>query len=263
MKNLKNAVASILDSNTFKKELAAVNALQICYHKLCNNLCFDDSLTGNKETIVSGGVALSSKHAKDCLEDSIRTARFLKGIYKALMVAKARFKKEKITILYAGCGPLGTLIIPLLHLFSDDDIEIILLDIHQTSINSVIKIVKELGYESYINKYLVADATKYKHPKNKFLHVVISETMDRALVKEPQVEIIKNLSKQLVSNGIFVPEKIKVNRGYSSFSKEYVFNSFLNEDKLKNNFKTKIEELFSITKDIDSDAPYENETHPL
>ena len=108
---------------------------------------------------------------------------------------------------------------PLLHLFNSYEIEIILLDIYQTSINSVKKNVKTLSYQSYIKEYLIEDATIYKHSKENSLHMIITESMDKALIKEPQVEIIRNLGKQLVSNGTFIPEEIE--RGYSFLQKNF------------------------------------------
>ena len=91
-------------SKTIEEEINAVTILINNY----KYLIFEDSLRENNETVINGDVALSSKDARDCLEDPIRTVRFLKGIYRALLVLKERFKNEKITILYAGCGLFGT-----------------------------------------------------------------------------------------------------------------------------------------------------------
>ncbi len=259
--NFPKIVDDILNSKTITEEINSAKALQFFFNELIsNNILSEFFLKENNGTVIKGGIALSSKEAKDCIEDPIRTVRFLKGIFAALIEAKERFKNEKIRILYAGCGPLGTLIIPLLHLFSSEDIEVILLDIHQTSIDSVKKIVEKLGYKSYIKRYVVTDATLYKHSIKSSLHVIISETMDRALAKEPQVEITKNLAKQLVNKGIFIPEKIKVERGYSFFAKEYVFNSEIDIEKLKSNGITKKQKLFSITSKIDTNSPFFYET---
>ncbi|MEO9570635.1 MAG: class I SAM-dependent methyltransferase [Polaribacter sp.] len=268
MKNLEESftkgVAAILTSKTIKEEIIAVDILIDNYKTLFSDLFISNSIIDNKETITNGGIALSLEHARDCLEDPIRTARFLKGIYKAILVAQDRFVDKKISILYAGCGPLGTLIIPLLHLFSWDEIEVILLDIHETSIDAVKKNIKKLEYEAYIKEYLVADATKYKHQKEGSLQMIITETMDKALTNEPQVEITRNLGNQLAANGIFIPEKIEIQKGYSFFAKEFIFNpkeggSKLNQKELKVE-SCNTEKLFSITKKIESLNLYSFET---
>ncbi|MFK8059180.1 MAG: hypothetical protein AB8B78_03720 [Polaribacter sp.] len=262
--NFKKPIEAIINSNTIDKEIITVNILVDTYNKLCEDLFLDDLIEENKKTTINGGIALSSKHAKDCLEDPIRTARFLKGVYKALLVAKERFKNEKITILYAGCGPLGPLIVPLLHLFSPDEIEIVLLDIHQNSIDSVKKIITELKYKAYIKEYIVADATIFVYPKDKPLHIIITETMDKALTKEPQVEITRNLGKQLIDDGIFIPKKIEIKKGYSFFAKEVIFN--LNDgfskliQKKQQEEKSNSTNLFSITNKIDSLNSFSFET---
>ena len=71
---------------------------------------------------VQGGVALSPRHAKECLYDYIRTARFIKGVYKAINSAKEKFVDEVLEVVYAGCGPLATLIIPLLSYYDSKKI---------------------------------------------------------------------------------------------------------------------------------------------
>lgn len=47
--------------------------------------------------------------------------------------------------------------------------------------------------------------------------MVITKTMDKVLTKEPQVEITRNLGKQLINNGIFIPEKIEIKRDIHFF----------------------------------------------
>ena len=256
--NFLKSVKLLLDSKSIKEELKSVN--DFIYH--FENFFSDVILKVNNEKQTSGGIALSSQHAKDCLKDPIRTVRFLKGIYKAIITLDKKFVNEKTTILYAGCGPLGTLILPLLGFFSSEKIEIILLDINKSSIESVKKIVKKLNYEAFIKEYVIADATKYKKPNDCSLHMIVTETMDKALTKEPQVEITRNLSKQLVKKGIFIPEKIEIKRGYTFFAKEYVFD--LKKDILDLELEKKEsskEKLFTVTGKVNSKDYFNFETN--
>lgn len=259
-KNFYTTTNAILSSTSIKEEFMALDML-IDNYKYINPELFKISL--NKETITQGGIALSLTSARDCIKDPIRTVRFLKGIYEGVSTIKEKFKNEKITILYAGCGPLGTLIIPILHLFSPDDIEVILLDIHKQSIISVKKIIENLGYESYIKSFIVADATTYQHTKEKKLHIVITETMDRALINEPQVAITTNLSKQLHKNGILIPQEITVFRGNAFFAKERVFNADITQEKLQKNPIIERKKLISITKDIEDNTKFSYETETI
>lgn len=255
-KNFLQSVENLLKSKSLEEEIKSakdlINNFQVFYS--------EGDLKKRNEKQISGGIALSSKHAKDCIEDPLRTVRFLKGTYKAILALRTRFNNEKITILYAGCGPLGTLIIPLLGFFSSDKIEIFLLDINKSSIESVKKIVEKLNYEDFIKEYVIADATKYLKPNNSFFHLIVTETMDRALTKEPQVEITRNLGKLLIKNGIFIPEKIEVEKGYSFFAKEYIYNSKVDLFKLNTKRITEKEKLFSITSKVDAKTSFSYET---
>ncbi len=179
---------------------------------------FNDS-NWNLEDRLEGGVALSSHHASTCIFDHKRTSAFLKGAYSAIQELLKRFPGEKITILYAGCGPLGPILLPLLPLFSAQRVEVILLDIHQSSIDSVRHLVSTLGLGDYILSYEVGNAITYQKPIGTKLHMVLTETMQAALVAEPQVAISLNLIPQLEPEGIIVPEKINIELACADYSK--------------------------------------------
>ncbi|PKH52789.1 hypothetical protein CXF68_19735 [Tenacibaculum sp. Bg11-29] len=236
----------LLASKTEKEEIIAVKMLSSFYEEILEKISSEELNKIGLE--VKGGVALSPMHAKDCLYDYIRTARFIKGVYKAINSAKESFFDKNLEIVYAGCGPLATLIIPLLSCYDSKKISITLIDIHEVSIMSAKKIIEYLSYEEYIKEYCITDATKYTHNKKKSLHVVITETMDKALINEPQVSITQNLVAQLSEGGVLVPEEIKLSTRNSFFAKENFFGkSVANEEYIND---TALQDLFSITKNI-------------
>ena len=204
---LEEITKKILLSKTIKDEKLAVDELSFFYSELVSTFHLGNYI--ERETNVKGGIALSPEHAKDCLDDYIRTARFIKGIFKGIQSAISIFK-TKVNVLYAGTGPLATLIIPLLPFFKSSDISVTFLDIHKESIKTVKKIIQHLGFEAYVNEFCVEDATKFKIKEGTQLHVVVTETMDKALTKEPQVAITQNLTTQLLDKGILIPEKIEI-----------------------------------------------------
>ncbi len=164
----------------------------------------------NRETFLAGGVAISPHLAARCLFDPLRTVRFLRGINEAISELFRRFPGERIHIVYAGCGPYGTLVMPLLPLFESDQVRLTLIDIHQESLDGVQRIVNALDLGNYIDRFVLADAAVYRHPPSKRLHMVVCEAMEAGLAREPQLAIMRNMLPQIEEEGLFIPERVVV-----------------------------------------------------
>ena len=208
----------IIQAKPVAQELQAAEQLSTFFN---DNFTFSNfDFEYNQEVKTIGGIAISSKDAAFCVDDKLRTVRFIKGVNAAIQELKLRFKNEKINIVYAGCGPFATLITPLLPFFSPSEIAITLLEINNASIQSIRKIIALPEIANYDIEVIACDASLYKMPSDKTLHLVISETMFNGLVREPQVAITANLAPQLHSNGILIPESINLSLAYSAFGKE-------------------------------------------
>ncbi len=160
------------------------------------------------DSLLKGGVAISPAAAAHCVNDTQRSVVFIRAAYAAIKVAQKRFANRPIEILYAGCGPFATLLLPLLGRFNAGELTVHLLDIHQRSLDSVDLLISDFGLQAHRINCLQGDACDYQHPNHP--HVIIAETMQKSLEQEPQFAVTANLAPQLHPEGIFVPQKIEV-----------------------------------------------------
>ncbi|HUX52792.1 MAG TPA: hypothetical protein VMV56_00110, partial [Williamwhitmania sp.] len=145
--------------------------------------------------------------AAHCLLEMKRTTVFLRGI-KCAIDSKLHANNSRVEILYAGCGPYATLATPLLSFYTSEQVRVTLLDINPVSIKAAETLIVSLELEGYVADYTLADASTYQVDKS--YDIVISETMQSGLKKEPQVAIMQNLIPQCNSNTIFIPEQITI-----------------------------------------------------
>ena len=158
------------------------------------------------------GKAIGTTWAALCIDDLVRTKRFVKGLYEA--VSQLLYKKEgPIVILYAGTGPFATLALPLTTLFRENQIQIRALEINPISCQYLRRLIVSLHVEGYFESIEQVDASTYSIPKAETIDILLSETMQRGLEKEPQVAIMCNLVPQLRHEILMIPERIQLSVG--------------------------------------------------
>ncbi len=175
-----------------------------------------------EDSFLEDGVAINPRAAAHCVTDYRRSVVFIRAVYAAIHRARERFPDTRIAILYAGCGPYATLLLPLLGKFMPPQLEITLLDIHQHSIDSVERLLSHFDLGSHGINTVRGDACRYQHTAK--LHLIIAETMQKSLEQEPQFAVTANLAPQLQPEGIFIPQKIEVDLCLAHFQRadEYV-----------------------------------------
>ena len=157
------------------------------------------------------GKALSPLEAARCIPDYIRTQKFIKGLYLAVKAALHRFPDRPVHLLYAGTGPYATLALPLTVLFSPEELQMTLLEIYPESFQALQTTIDAFGIRPFVRNAEMVDATTYCPAEP--VHVLVTETMNQGLGKEPQVAITQHLASFLVPAGILVPASVKVVAG--------------------------------------------------
>jgi predicted RNA methylase len=194
------------------------------------------------------GKAIGSKWAGMCLEDFMRTKKFITGLYKAIKDELQKNKNKPVHVLYSGTGPFATLVLPLTTVFKSSELQLTLLEVNSKSLESLEKTIKRLKLGSYINEIHQCDATEFKIPSPNTINIVLIECMQHALAREPQVSITYNLVSQLSSNVILIPEQISLHIALIDSTKKnnYLFNSKSSVRKL--DFYTNLKSVFVLNK---------------
>jgi len=167
-----------------------------------------ESINQDNDILLPSGKAISTAAAAHCLLEMKRTAVFLRGINKAIIQKLSQAADKPIRILYAGTGPYGTLLTPLLPLYKSTDLKVDILDINRQSLIALHDLIRTLGLSKYVGDIFCTDATTFTVSKP--YDIVISETMLACLRSEPQVAIMQNLIPQLTDDCIFIPEEISI-----------------------------------------------------
>jgi predicted RNA methylase len=165
-------------------------------------------LNQDKDIMLPSGKAIGMAGAAHCLLEMKRTAVFLRGINKAILQKQQEKKESQLHILYAGTGPYGTLIIPLLLLYNKEELKVDLLDINPDSLAALQKVINALELGNYIGDIYCSDAATIRLKRQ--YDIVISETMQACLKNEPQVAITQNLIPQCGPDTVFIPEQITI-----------------------------------------------------
>lgn len=195
-------------------DFAELRQAVVAYRELLmqQNQLMDSSEESRADIELDTGKAIGTTWAALCIDDLIRTKRFVKGLYEA--VSQLLDKKEgPIVILYAGTGPFATLALPLTTLFREDQLQIRALEINPVSCRYLRQLIISLQVEGYFKSIEQVDASTYKIPRADTIDILLSETMQRGLEKEPQVAIMCNLLPQLRREALMIPESIQLSIG--------------------------------------------------
>ncbi|WP_420459355.1 hypothetical protein [Neolewinella sp.] len=155
------------------------------------------------------GVAIGVTWAALCVDDLIRTQRFVAGLYQAVTEVAAR-RAGPVHVLYAGTGPFATLALPLMTRFTPAQLQFSCIEINARSKQAAERVVKSLDFDAFVADFIKADAATYAIDTARPVDIVLSETMQYCLIDEMQVPITLNLMGQLPPQTILIPEQIRL-----------------------------------------------------
>lgn len=170
-------------------------------------------------TLLDSGMAVSPLMAAFCAREVLRSAAFIKGAGAA--VQDAAREDRPVRVLYAGCGPFALLALPLMAVFSAQQVVFTLIDIHPESLRCAQHLIDAFGFSGHVLEHVCADATRYQIPLDSIPDVIVSETMNVCLGKEPQVSIARHLLAQ-APDALMVPQAVSVEACLLDRSKEHV-----------------------------------------
>ena len=117
--------------------------------------------------------------------------------------------------------PFAILALPIAHRWAPEAVRFTLIDYHARSVEAARRVAEYLGVADRVHGVVQADAATYRCPPEARPHVLVTETMQRGLEKEPQVSITRNLARQLRPGGTLVPERIALHLTLLNPGKEF------------------------------------------
>lgn len=162
------------------------------------------------ESFLPSGWAISPVQAGLCAREPYRSAAFIQGLAQA--VRQRLHAARPVRVLYAGCGPFALLALPVMAVLGARQVQFAILDVHAETLAYARDLIGQLGLDDHVSAGICADAASYHIPSDALPDVIISETMNTALGKEPQVAILRNLHAQAPAAAL-LPAEVTVHLG--------------------------------------------------
>lgn len=170
--------------------------------------------------ILEEGEILSPRTSAGSIQDYVGITKFLRGIKKAIDFQLKVNQGKRIKIMCVSSGPYAAILFPLIPLFSENEIEISLVDYYDISINALKSLITHFGFDNYFNELLSINPIKYN--SDQLFDLIIIDNIQKGLAKEPQVAYTDHFSKFLSRDGSLIPEEIKISASIANLQNEIV-----------------------------------------
>lgn len=214
---------SFFQADDLNTQIGCIDQMYQLYSALSGLNADTVDLIRSDPAYLPDGEALSPPLAASCMFDYLRTVKFMRAVFAA--AGDLLKRNEKINILYAGCGPFAPLVMPLTSVFTPQQIAITAVDVHPAAINALKKIVAGIGAEDFFDGFMAKDISTLDKGDVNPPHLIICETMQQALMREPQVANMLHLAPMLAKEGVFIPEQLCLEAAVMTAEPESVTNT--------------------------------------
>ena len=206
---------------------------------------FDDGKDGRAST----GICITPATAASCLLSYRRTFAY----WQALKLALEGFPPEQeIKLVYPGCGPFATLVLPVLFAVFPRRLNITFIDYHQSALDSLQQRILAIGNPHIKCQFICGDATGWQ--PNTGIDILILECMLKGLDDEGQVSLVNHFSPFLNPQTCLIPQEIEVKANWIDMPAELSYcqaqcdNGKLPEAKQLRQYRVAIGDVFKLDK---------------
>lgn len=157
--------------------------------------------------VVSTGLAMAPGFSFGCMRDGSWVSALLRGVKQAIDERLAG-GVTPVHILYPGCGSAASLVLPLLPMYSAEQVQVTMIDLWSGALDSVRNLCGALGVRDRVSVFVHADATVWA--SEPVFDVAVIGCVQQGLSREPQVALTRHAAGLLKADGELLPARIEL-----------------------------------------------------
>jgi hypothetical protein len=157
--------------------------------------------------VVSTGLAMAPGFSFGCMRDGGWVSAFLRSVKQAVDERLAR-GVAPVQILYPGCGAGASLVLPLLQMYTAEQVQVTLIDLWSGALDSVRNLCRAMRVTDRVAEFVHADATVWTSERR--FDVAVIGCVQQGLSREPQVALTRHAARHLKEDGELLPERIEL-----------------------------------------------------
>ncbi len=170
------------------------------------------------------GLVMSPDYCITTQKDSLRVRAFIRAINHAVSELHKKMPGP-LHIVYPACGPLAPLLLPLiayyqqLGLYSEQDLQITLIDMQPGAVASLHALVDALQITPFIRDIQLLDGCMYETSEP--VHIVVLEAMQHGFSREGHLALARHFASRIEPDGLFIPREVSLRAVINEGQQEY------------------------------------------